>query len=60
MVPPRWGGCDRRRHGEAERAVRDGVVGRRVGKSSCCRGVVHSRIGETGIGQGGEGSKRSF
>lgn len=48
------GGCGRhrRRHGDAQGTVGDRVVGRRVGKSSGGRRVVHARVGETRIGKG--------
>lgn len=60
MVPPcrcgRHGCC----HGDAKGAVGDWVVGGGVGEGSCSGRVVHSRVGEAGVRQGGEGGKRSF
>lgn len=60
MVPPCWCGGNGCCHGDAKCAIRDRVVGWCVGESSCCGRVVHPGIRETGVRQGGQGSKRSF
>lgn len=52
VVPPRRGGCHGRRHGDAQSAVGDGIVGVGVGEGGRCGGVVHP-----GVREGGE---RSF
>lgn len=58
MVAPCWGGCHGCSHGDAKGAVRDSAMGWVVGERSCSWRVVHPRVGEPGVRQGGKGAER--
>lgn len=49
--------CHRRCHGDAKGSIGDWVVGRGVGKSGGCGGVMDTWVGEPGVRQGGEGGE---
>lgn len=60
MIPPCRSGRHGCRHGDAEGAIRDGVVRGGVGEGSRCGRVVDSGVREARVGQGGKGGERPF
>lgn len=52
-------GCHSCCHGDPERSIGDGVVGRGVSKSGRRGGVVDAGVREAGVSQGGEGGERT-